>query len=66
MWLFCLVNILLGKFKDAFCVVLGVIGIPIFFVIVILIMLSGDTESEEIYILDFIKTTLDAKEIENK
>ena len=65
MWLFCLVNIFLGKFKDAFSVVLGVIGIPIFFGIGILIMSSGDTEPEKNYILDFIKTTLDTKEIEN-
>ncbi|WP_297430016.1 hypothetical protein [Clostridium sp.] len=64
MWLFCAVNIFLGKFKDAFSAVLGVIGIPIFFGIVGLIMSSGDTEPEKIYILDFIKTTLDAKKIE--
>lgn len=64
-WLSCLINIFLGKFKDAISAVLGVIGVPIIFGLGILLMTSGDTEPEKKYVLDFIKTTLDAKEIEN-
>lgn len=65
MWIFSLVNIFWGKFKDTISTVLGVIGVPIIFGLGILIMTSGDTEPEKKYVLNFIKTTLDAKEIEN-
>lgn len=65
MWLFCLGNIFFGNFKDATSAVIGVIGLPIIFGLGILLMLSGDEKPEKNCVLEFIKTTLDVKEMEN-